>query len=102
MLADHPDARIIYEDLSVVSMRFKAKAMNAYLSASNLAHIPQQIACPTSKHGSAAHAVKAAYSSQQCSRCHYVDRANRPDPATFACVACPHRRHADPHADANP
>src|SRR6266699_3389190 len=101
MLADHPDARIIYEDLSVVSMRFKAKAMNAYLSASNLAHIPEQIAWATSKHGSAAHAVKAAYSSQECSRCHSVDRANRPDQATFACVACHHRDHADHNAAAN-
>jgi transposase len=35
MIKDHPDARIIYEDLHVASMRFKARAMNAYLYASN-------------------------------------------------------------------
>ena len=73
---DHPDARIVYEDLSVASMRFKAKAMNSYLYASNLAHIPEQIAWATAKRGMAAHTVKAAYSSQECHRCHYVDRAN--------------------------
>jgi hypothetical protein len=35
LLKEHPDARIIYEDLHVASMRFKARAMNAYLYASN-------------------------------------------------------------------
>ena len=66
MIADHLHARIIYEDLSVASMRFKARSMNAYLSASNLAHIPKQIAWATAKRAMAAHAVKAVYSSQEC------------------------------------
>ena len=58
MLADHPNARIIYEDLSVASMRFKARSMNAYLYASNLAHIPDQIAWATARRGMAAHRSK--------------------------------------------
>ncbi len=95
MIVDHPDSRIIYEDLSVASMRFKAKSMNAYLYASNLAHIPQQIAWATAKRGMAAHTVPAAYSSQECSRCHYVDRANRLNQQTFCCVVCGYRDHAD-------
>src|SRR5260221_6250682 len=66
MLKEHADARIIFEDLSVASMRFKARAMNAYLYASNLAHIPKQLAWATAKRGMAAHTVKAAYSSQEC------------------------------------
>jgi len=101
MIADHPDARIIYEDLSVASMRFKARSMNAYLYASNLAHIPEQIAWATAKRGIAAHTVKAAYSSQECSRCHYVDRANRPNQSTFFCGVCHHRDHADHNASLN-
>ena len=101
MILDHPDARIVYEDLSVASMRFKAKAMNAYLYASNLAHIPKQIAWATAKRGMAAHTVKAAYSSQECHRCHYPDRANRPDQSTFCCVVCHHRDHADHNAALN-
>src|SRR5207344_1672287 len=72
----------------LASMRFKARAMNAYLYASNLGHIPEQLAWATAKRGMAAHLVKAAYSSQECSRCHYVDRANRPDQKTFCCVVC--------------
>jgi transposase len=41
MIADHPHARIIYEDLSVASMRFKARSMNAYLYASKPFAHPQ-------------------------------------------------------------
>ncbi len=101
MLADHPEAPIIYEELSVSSMRFKARAMNAYLYASQLAHLPEQIAWATAKRGRAAHTVKAAYSSQECSRCHYPDRANRPDQKTFKCVVCGHEDHADHNASEN-
>ncbi len=101
MIEDHPDARIIYEDLSVASMRFKARSMNAYLYASNLAHIPEQIAWATAKRGMAAHTVKAAYSSQECSRCHYVDRGNRPDQQSFICKVCGYRNHADRNASVN-
>jgi len=101
MLADHPDARIIYEDLNVASMRFKARVMNSYLYASNLAHIPEQLAWATDKRGMAAHTVNAAYSSQECSRCHYVDRANRPNQQTFCCVVCGYRTHADHNASGN-
>jgi transposase len=95
MIKDHSDARIIYEELNVASMRFKARAMNAYLYASNLAHIPEQIAWTAAKQGMAAHTVKAAYSSQECPRCHYVDRANRPNQQTFCCVVCGYRSAAD-------
>jgi hypothetical protein len=101
MLKDHLDARILYEDLSVASMRFKARSMNAYLYASNLAHIPEQIAWATAKRGMAAHTVKAAYSSQECHRCHYPDRANRPDQQTFKCIVCGQRDHADHNAALN-
>ena len=101
MNADHPHARIIYEDLSVASMRFKARSMNAYLYASNLAHIPKQIAWAAAKRGMAAHTVKAAYSSQECSHCHYVDRANRPNQQTFLCRVCGYRNHADCNASEN-
>ena len=66
--------------------------------ASNLAHIPKQLAWATAKRGMAAHTVKAAYSSQECHRCHSVDRANRPDQSTFICVACGYRNHADRNA----
>ena len=99
MLADHADARIVYEELNVASMRFKARTMNAYLYASYLGHIPEQLAWAMArKRGMAAHTVKAAYSSQECARCHYVYRANRPDQNTFRCVFCGYEDHADHNA----
>jgi len=64
---EHPDAQIAYEHLSVATMKFKARAMNAYLYASNLAHIPKQLAWNAAKRGVAAIRVKSAYSSQECS-----------------------------------
>jgi hypothetical protein len=95
LIRDHPDARLIYEDLHVTSMRFKARSMNAYLYASHLAHIPEQLAWAAKRKGMAAHTVRAAYSSQECPRCHYVDRANRPTQQTFCCVVCRYQDHAD-------
>jgi hypothetical protein len=99
--AEHEGAQIAYEHLSVATMKYKARAMNAYLYASNLAHIPRQIAWNAAKRGVAAIRVKSAYSSQECSVCHYVDRANRPNQQTFCCRVCGHGTHADLNAANN-
>jgi transposase len=100
-VTEHADAHIAYEQLSVATMRFKARAMNAYLYASNLAHIPKQLAWVTAKRGISATAVKCAYSSQECSVCHYTDRKNRPDQQTFCCQVCGNTLHADVNAATN-
>jgi transposase len=84
-LDDHPQTQIAYEQLSVASMKYKARAMNAYLYASNLAHLPSQITWNATKRGIQATRVKSAYSSQECNACHYVERKNRPDQQTFCC-----------------
>jgi len=80
---EHPDTQFAYEQLSVATMKYKARAMNAYLYASNLAHIPKQMAWNAAKRGVAAIKVKSAYTSQECSVCHYTARANRPNQQTF-------------------
>jgi len=99
--AEHPDAQIAYEQLSVTTMKHKARAMNAYMRASNLARIPEQIAWNAAKRGIQATRVKSAYTSQECSVCHYTDRANRPDQQTFCCQVCGYRVHADLNAATN-
>jgi hypothetical protein len=53
LLEAHPEARIVYENLSVASMRFHARSMNA----SQLGHLPKQLAWAAAKRGMAAHAV---------------------------------------------
>jgi transposase len=99
--AEHPGAQLAYERLSVATMKHKARAMNAYMRASNLAYIPKQITWNAAKRGVAATRVKSAYSSQECSRCHFVDTANRPDQQTFCCQVCGYQTHADVNAATN-
>jgi hypothetical protein len=99
--AAHPGQQVAYEQLSVATMRFKARAMNAYLYASNLGHIPTQVAWGARKRGVRATWVKSAYSSQECSRCHYTDRANRPAQQTFCCGVCGWEMNADENAARN-
>jgi transposase len=98
---EHEGVQFAYEQLSVASMRFKARAQNAYLRASNLGHIPQQILWNSQKRGVQATPVISAYSSQECSVCHYTDRKNRPNQQTFCCKVCGFEAHADHNASVN-
>jgi transposase len=98
---DHTGYQIAYEDLDVRSMRFQARRMNAYLYVSNLAHLPKQLAWGAHKRGQTARASWAAYSSQACSVCHFVSRANRPRQQTFCCQVCGRTVHADENAAVN-
>src|SRR5713226_7638741 len=74
---------------------------SSYLYASNLAHIPKQLAWGAAKRGRVAIKVKSAYTSQACNVCYYVDRANRPNQQTFCCVVCGYSTHADLNAAIN-
>ena len=98
---EHEGVQFAYEQLSVASMRFKARAQNAYLRASNLGHVQQQILWNSQKRGVQATPVISAYSSQECSACHYTDRKNRPDQRTFRCQVCGFEAHADFNASMN-
>jgi hypothetical protein len=98
---DNPDGQVAFEQLTVATMRFKARRMNAYLYACNLAHIPAQLAWGGSKRGMRATPVKSAYTSQECQRCHYVARSNRPQRQTFCCGVCGWQAHADHNAAVN-
>jgi len=92
---DHPDTQCAYEQLHVAGMQLKARRMHAYLYASNLAHIPAQLAWGAAKRGIRACKVKSAYSSQECHRCHHAARQNRPTQQTVCCVVSTHTTHAD-------
>lgn len=98
---EHEGCQFAYEQLSIATMRHKARAMNAYMRASNLGHIPRQIEWNATKRGVAATSVKSAYSSQQCHVCYYVDRKNRPNQQTFCCQVCGQKIHADINASMN-
>jgi len=46
-------------------------------------------------------AVDPRYTSQMCSKCGYVSKANRPNQSTFSCKACGFSAHADINAAIN-
>jgi len=46
-------------------------------------------------------AVKSAYTSQECPRCHYVARSNRPKQETCCCGVCGWQAHANHNATLN-
>ena len=98
---EHPGTQIAFEQLNVATMRFKARRMNATLHASNLAHIPKQLAWGAAKRGIKSTAVTSAYTSQECPRCHFVARSNRPEQQTFCCGACGWQAQADENAAVN-
>ena len=98
---DNPEGQVAFEQLNVAAMRFKARRMNAYLYASNLAHIPKQVAWGAAKRGVRATPVKSAYSSQECPLCHFVATSNRPEQQTFCCGVCGWQAHADHNAVVN-
>jgi len=85
---DHAGSQIAFEQHNVATMRCKARRMNAYLYASNLAHIPKQIAWGAAKRGVRATLVKIAYTSQECPRCHFVARSTRPEQQAVCCGVC--------------
>lgn len=93
--ADYEFFQVAHEDLSVRTMRFKTQRMNAYLYASNLGHLPKQLAWGAKKRGMKLTAINPAYTSQECPVCHSVSRANRPNQQTFCCGACGYTAHAD-------
>lgn len=78
---EHEGCQFAYEQLSIASMRFKARAQNAYLRASQLGQIPKQIEWNAQKRGVQATKVKRAYSSQQCHAC-WLRRPSEPTSST--------------------
>ncbi|MFI5471086.1 RNA-guided endonuclease InsQ/TnpB family protein [Streptomyces cacaoi] len=45
--------------------------------------------------------VDPAHTSQECSRCHHIDKRNRPSQAVFECRSCGFVEHADLNASRN-
>jgi len=93
-----PDDLVILERLSVQDMRFKSRRMNRILSAAQLGYLsrrlPEKLDYAHIRH----HSVLAAYSSQECAVCGYVDEKNRPTQDRFCCLWCGYADHADVNA----
>ncbi|HEX7324305.1 MAG TPA: transposase [Rhodanobacteraceae bacterium] len=94
LVAQHAPAAIVVEHL-----RFQApglsRRLNRLLGWFGKAAVAAKLHALHETYGIEIDEVHAAYSSQECSRCHYVDKRNRRKQATFACLGCHHTANAD-------
>jgi len=106
---------IVLEDLNLVAMTRSAKGaieepgrgvaqkagLNRSLQDAALGRLAHWIHVKAESAGRRVWLVDPRYTSQRCSTCQHTDAANRPDQATFACVACGHADNADVNAAMN-
>jgi putative transposase len=92
------DAReIIVEDLDFRGGGL-SKRMNRILSRSGRGFLNQKLQALREERGIIITKVNAAYTSQQCSKCGYVDKRNRRDQSHFKCSCCGRALNADVNA----
>jgi putative transposase len=78
-----------------------SRRLNAILRNCGRSIIEAKLADLKDRYGITSTEVNAAYTSQSCSACGYVDKRNRPSQDTFRCLWCGHILHADLNAAAN-
>jgi putative transposase len=93
----HAPAELVVERLNFRSPDL-SRRMNRLVTNCGRAVFRQKLADLEEKFGIAAVDVPSPYTSQECSKCHYVDRTNRRSQSEFACRFCGHRKHADVNA----
>ena len=91
-------AAVAVERLNVHDMRFKSRQMNRWLRAAQLGFLHDRLKFKLDDAGIRYRSVQAANSSQECSRCGYVDAANRRDQEHFRCQHCDFTANADENA----
>jgi putative transposase len=90
------------EDLSGIRGRVRLrKPQRATLHSWGFAQLGGFIAYKAERAGVPVVFVDPAYTSQECSGCHYVDKRNRPSQAVFRCRSCGVVAHADHNAAQN-
>jgi putative transposase len=108
-------SQVVVEDLSVRNMTASAagtrdnpgvnvskkKQLNRAIRDQSFREFRRQLTYKSAWYGSQVVPVPPAYTSQRCARCGFVDAANRPSQASFACRSCGHRAHADHNAAVN-
>jgi len=89
---------VVLERLSVQGMRFKSRRMNRILSAAQLGYLTRRLREKLDYAHIRYRSVPAAYSSQECAECGYVDEKNRPSQEQFRCLWCGNADNADVNA----
>lgn len=100
--AARTDRGIALEDLRGIRGRVRLrKPQRATLHAWSFHQLGRFIAYKARRAGVVVVQVDPSYTSQTCSQCGHVERANRPDQATFCCRSCGFAEHADRNAARN-
>jgi len=92
---------VVMERLSIKEMRFRSRSMNRVLKASKIGYALDRLKEKLDLNHIRYVTVPAAYSSQECSKCGYVDRTNRPTQEKFTCKFCEYTENADVNASKN-
>jgi len=80
----------------------KQKAgLNREISRSGFYKFKTMVEYKSKKHNKILELVDPKYTSQTCSKCGYVDKENRTTQASFECLKCGHKEHADVNAARN-
>lgn len=96
------NAGIALENLQGIRQRVKArKPQRATLHSWAFNDLASKIAYKAQLAGVVVKYVDPAYTSQRCHACGHIERANRPNQATFECRSCGHADHADRNAARN-
>jgi putative transposase len=93
----HAPAELIVERLNFRSPEL-SRRMNRLVNNCGRAVFRQKLTDLQEKLGIAAIEVPSPYTSQECSHCHYLDRANRRSQSEFRCRWCGSVMHADVNA----
>ncbi|MFI6595371.1 RNA-guided endonuclease InsQ/TnpB family protein [Nonomuraea sp. NPDC050536] len=98
-VAERTGRGIALEDLGSIRERVRLrKPQRVTLHSWSFHQLGAFIAYKAARAGVAVIHVDPAYTSQECSTCHHVDKRNRPDQETFACTSCGFAEHADVNA----
>lgn len=97
---------VVMEDLRVVNMTAKGsgaqkRGLNRSILNQGWSAFADLLEYKLKERGGALVLIDPAYTSQQCSECGTIDKANRKSQAAFACQHCGFEAHADTNAAVN-
>ncbi|MFD0592521.1 RNA-guided endonuclease InsQ/TnpB family protein [Catellatospora coxensis] len=100
--AERTGRGIALEDLGGIRDRVRLRRpQRVTLHSWAFAQLGQYIAYKAKRAAVAVVHVNPAYTSQQCSACGHIAKANRPNQSTFRCRSCGFAEHADRNAACN-
>lgn len=97
--------RLVVKDISeivVEDLDFRGgglgRQLNRIMTRAGRAAVSRKLKALREEAGIVTVEVNPAFTSRECSRCHYVDKRNRSSQAVFRCVFCGFSCHADVNA----